>query len=117
MQAWFKSVMLHKMNPEIKNQNILLVIAHPDDEAMFFVPAIKALRQHNNLYCLCLSSGNYAGLGKIREKELEKSCQYLGFKETPTVVDDPDVQDGPINWPHGVVKDQIHRYFAQHSHL
>ena len=61
---------------------------------MFFVPAITHLRESNHLYLLCLSNGNFAGLGKIREKELEKSCKYLGFAEPPTCVDDVDLKDG-----------------------
>jgi N-acetylglucosaminylphosphatidylinositol deacetylase len=48
----------------------LIVIAHPDDEAMFFVPTIKYLRKYNNISLLCLSNGNATGLGRIREKEL-----------------------------------------------
>jgi len=36
----------------------LLVIAHPDDEAMFFVPALKALQRAGWELCvLCLSNG------------------------------------------------------------
>jgi N-acetylglucosaminylphosphatidylinositol deacetylase len=56
------------------------VIAHPDDEAMFFTPAIVNLRESNNLHLLCLSSGDYAGLGRTREKELDKAANMLGFK-------------------------------------
>jgi N-acetylglucosaminylphosphatidylinositol deacetylase len=63
----------------IRKHNILYVIAHPDDEAMFFVPSILELRRTNNLHLLCLSNGNADGLGKIREKELHASCKYLGF--------------------------------------
>jgi len=69
---------------KIENANILYVIAHPDDEAMFFVPSIVQLRQphlHNKLYLLCLSNGNFDGLGKIREKELHASARYLGFTD------------------------------------
>jgi N-acetylglucosaminylphosphatidylinositol deacetylase len=55
------------------------VIAHPDDEAMFFVPSIRRLREHNKLYLLCLGNGDGAGLGRIREKELIQSAKYLGF--------------------------------------
>jgi N-acetylglucosaminylphosphatidylinositol deacetylase len=53
------------------------VIAHPDDEAMFFVPSILQLGAYNSIHVLCLSNGNYAGLGAIREKELVKSCEVL----------------------------------------
>ena len=37
--------------------NVLLVIAHPDDEAMFFVPSMLHLRRHFNVHVLCLSNG------------------------------------------------------------
>jgi len=59
---------------EIKGKNILYIIAHPDDEAMFFQPSIVTLRDKNKLFLLCLSNGNAEGLGRIREKELERSC-------------------------------------------
>ena len=59
------------------------------------MPSIINLRKSGNeLYMLCLSNGNYEGLGRTREKELEKSCKLLGFAEGPTVIDDPDMQDG-----------------------
>lgn len=94
------------------------MIAHPDDEAMFFVPSIKRLRTHNNLYCLCLSNGNFAGLGKIREKELEASCKYLGFKEAPTIVSDPDLEDGPNHtWPPTLIADHLNKFFMQHREV
>jgi len=36
------------------------VIAHPDDEAMFFTPTIKEIQsQGRDVFLLCLSSGNY----------------------------------------------------------
>lgn len=66
------------------------MIAHPDDEAMFFVPSIMHLKKTNELYILCLSNGNFDGLGKIREKELHASAKYLGFKDSK-VVDNPQL--------------------------
>lgn len=86
--------MLKLNQKEITGKNILYVIAHPDDEAMFFVPSILSLREKNKLFMLCLSNGNFAGLGNIREKELERSCEELRFHKTPTVVEDQDLQDG-----------------------
>lgn len=35
----------------------LLVIAHPDDETMFFAPALQALRYKFSWHILCLSTG------------------------------------------------------------
>lgn len=38
---------------------ILLVIAHPDDECMFFAPTIlNLLKEGYTVYLLCLSAGN-----------------------------------------------------------
>ena len=46
--------------PQLREKRICLLIAHPDDEAMFFAPAVLALtdaKLGNHLKILCLSSG------------------------------------------------------------
>lgn len=65
----------------VKSQNILLVTAHPDDEAMFFAPTILSLSRKTSLdmFHLCLSSGNADGLGAIRKAELTNSLDVLGI--------------------------------------
>ena len=79
----------------------------------FFVPSIVNLRKENKLFLLCLSSGDADGLGRTREKELEKSCAFLGFAEVPTVIDDPDLQDGmDKKWGVDLVAEQITRYLT-----
>lgn len=66
--------------PEVRE--VLLVTAHPDDEAMFFIPTIRYLRANNyRVHLLCLSNGNAAGLGKVREAELEKCARFLGVEK------------------------------------
>ena len=60
---------------------------------MFFAPSIIQLNSFNKIYVLCLSNGNYEGLGKIRERELEKSCEVFEI-EPPTTIDVPKLQDG-----------------------
>ena len=43
---------------QYENQNLLLVIAHPDDEAMFFGPLLlHCLSFKINVHVLCLSDG------------------------------------------------------------
>lgn len=63
-----------------KSHNILLVTAHPDDEAMFFAPTVLFLSSKTSLglFHLCLSSGNADGLGEIRKSELTSSLDVLG---------------------------------------
>lgn len=46
--------------PALRNKRICLLIAHPDDEAMFFAPTVLALTRPetgNHVKILCLSSG------------------------------------------------------------
>jgi N-acetylglucosaminylphosphatidylinositol deacetylase len=78
--------------------NALVVVAHPDDESMFFVPLILFLIKHQvSVHVLCLSTGNYDGLGKIRQKEMVSACRSLGVPEGQcTVLDDEaHFADGP----------------------
>lgn len=56
----------------------LLLIAHPDDESMFFAPTLLNLK--GDLDVLCLSSGNKEGKGRIRKKEFEKAMRYSGSR-------------------------------------
>jgi len=64
---------------------------------MFFGPAITSLtsqpssgsstkKQAKNIFILCLSNGNAAGLGKIRKEEFTKSCRILGLHESNVIV-------------------------------
>ena len=46
--------------PRLTNKRICLLIAHPDDEAMFFAPTVLSLTRPetgNHVKVLCLSSG------------------------------------------------------------
>jgi N-acetylglucosaminylphosphatidylinositol deacetylase len=46
--------------PKLVNKRICLLIAHPDDEAMFFSPTVLALTKPdtgNHVRILCLSTG------------------------------------------------------------
>jgi N-acetylglucosaminylphosphatidylinositol deacetylase len=81
------------------NKRIILLIAHPDDEAMFFSPTLLALTDpalRNHLKILCLSTGNADGLGETRKKELIESAMKLGVrrKEDVFVLEDGRFKDG-----------------------
>lgn len=58
----------------------LLLIAHPDDECMFFGPVVAGLASSGvRLRVLCLTLGGAAGLGSVRRRELVQSCRVLGI--------------------------------------
>lgn len=52
---------MHALNREelnpIHGKKILLVIAHPDDEVMFFGPTLIGITSSNSVRVLCLSNG------------------------------------------------------------
>ena len=107
---WLYTSALSVSFPTLQNKRILLLIAHPDDEAMFFAPTLLSLTRPelgNHVKILCLSSGkvqlhrrlarkltkalgNADGLGEIRKKELVKSGLQLGIgnKDDIHVIDD-----------------------------
>lgn len=91
-------------SPRLRNKRICLLIAHPDDEAMFFAPTLLALTRPetgNHVKVLCLSTGNSEGLGETRKKELIKSCTMLGVRQETDVfvIDDQDFQDSiTVTW-------------------
>ena len=92
--------------------NTLIVTAHPDDECMFFAPTILAISNiSQNLYILCLSNGNYYGIGHKRKSEFFKSLRILGIPiENGILIDNPRLLDGPNNsWDVKVILDIIAR--------
>jgi hypothetical protein len=72
---WMYTSTLSASFPTLQNKRILLLIAHPDDEAMFFAPTLLALTRPNNnnhVKILCLSSG------MITEARVSQSaCQLI----------------------------------------
>lgn len=59
--CWLYTVSVARSKfPKLRNKRICLLIAHPDDEAMFFAPTVLALTNPelgNHVKILCLSSG------------------------------------------------------------
>jgi len=74
------------------NGNYLLVIAHPDDECLFFAPILLSLQ--SNSYVLCLSNGR-----NHRADELRRSCEQLRVKECQIIDDSIHLKDDQtISW-------------------
>ncbi|XP_007894660.1 N-acetylglucosaminyl-phosphatidylinositol de-N-acetylase isoform X2 [Callorhinchus milii] len=95
----------------------LLVIAHPDDECMFFAPAaVRLVGCGVPVRVLCLSAGNFYNQGEIRKKELLESCGALGISLSHiTVLDHRDLPDHPrVQWDRDLVSSLILRYIQSH---
>ncbi|TKY90533.1 hypothetical protein EX895_000531 [Sporisorium graminicola] len=91
----------------------LLVTAHPDDEAMFFAPAVQLLAAAGTVLSgLCLSTGNAAGLGLQRTEELFASYNQLGVPANRVkYLDDARLQDSmDAIWPN----DHISKLVGKH---
>jgi N-acetylglucosaminylphosphatidylinositol deacetylase len=117
-------------------RSVLLVVAHPDDECLFFGPSIlnawgdrrvgRALLvlssgwfffflDHsylNNVNRTKILPGDYDGLGEVRRKEVKGSCDTLGVSTDRCVVlEHRDMQDNPKKWwSEAVVEGMLKRY-------
>jgi N-acetylglucosaminylphosphatidylinositol deacetylase len=105
-------------NTTEKRRINVIVIAHPDDESMFFLPTIQSLKQKGGLiWLLCLTNGDYDGLGKIREKELLEVGEIMGLEKT-IILDNPLLQDHPSQrWDKVVVASAIRTALKHHHAL
>ncbi len=101
----------------------LLVIAHPDDESMFFLPTLYNIIYGRDSYTqdapidyhiLCFSNGNYDGLGVERARELEHAAMVVSPMIKVTVLDDPQLQDGPDeSWSEAAIENAMVDFFEQ----
>ncbi|XP_063811914.1 N-acetylglucosaminyl-phosphatidylinositol de-N-acetylase [Pseudophryne corroboree] len=94
----------------------LLLIAHPDDECMFFAPTVLGLlREQRHLSVLCCSTGNYYNQGEIRRRELIQSCAVLGVPPTHvTIIDHSDLPDNPsTQWDQSLLSSLISNHIQE----
>lgn len=104
-----------KTGPTIRehfDNNTLLVIAHPDDETMFFGPLIVNLVEANkDLTILCLSHGDSDNLGEQRSREMVKVAHELGSRAKLEIITDERLSDGLITeWDADIASEYIHKY-------
>jgi len=79
---------------KLPNPRTLVLMAHPDDEVMFFGPTIVSLVDKGfDVFLLCLSSGDFDGLGSVRKAELQSAGLNLGINKKNIFVE--DFQDNP----------------------
>ncbi|BEI97084.1 hypothetical protein CcaverHIS631_0206730 [Cutaneotrichosporon cavernicola] len=78
----------------VEKPAVLVLTAHPDDEAMFFAPTIVNLVAAGwDVHPVCMSIGNAEGLGGVRSLELLESYTRLGVEQTPLLLDNPSLPD------------------------
>ncbi|KAE8205619.1 hypothetical protein CF335_g2241 [Tilletia laevis] len=93
---WMRAGTVPEDLAETGIKNVLVLTAHPDDEVMFFAPAIlHLLAAGAHIHGLCLSSGNADGLGERRKDEILGAYARLGVPVSQvTLIDDPVLPDG-----------------------
>eukprot|EP01053_Blabericola_migrator_P001716 Blabericola_migrator_1__1715@NODE_1461_length_4509_cov_58_942593_g963_i0_p3_GENE_NODE_1461_length_4509_cov_58_942593_g963_i0NODE_1461_length_4509_cov_58_942593_g963_i0_p3_ORF_typecomplete_len247_score21_24PIGL/PF02585_17/4_2e30_NODE_1461_length_4509_cov_58_942593_g963_i037064446 len=108
--------------PVRPGDSVLLVTAHPDDECMFFGPILNGLASHLNdslkqLHILCATTGNAAGLGLVRSKELLQAAAI--FRINPKnvhVLDEAGFRDGHVvAWDIPKLTSYIRDYVAENT--
>lgn len=118
VSVWLFSASISSTFPTFRGKRIVLLIAHPDDEAMFFSPTVLSLTRPdlgNHVKILCLSTGNADGLGSIRRQELVKSCLLLGLRNESDVfvLDDERFLDSMTKtWDEDAILDLLTKTFA-----
>ena len=102
---------------EIANaRRFALVVAHPDDESLFFSPTLVGLISRGKQgHLIVFSTGNSEGLGPVREKEAKDSCQRLGIDRSRCLtLNVSGIQDDPRRWwPKENVSQVIEGYVRQ----
>ncbi|THH21145.1 hypothetical protein EW146_g348 [Bondarzewia mesenterica] len=102
------------------DSRVLLLTAHPDDEAFFFGPTITSLASQSSdteLYSLCLSTGDANGLGEIRKQEFMQSLDVLGIVNGKRwVLDKAGLKDNfTATWDAKLVADIVRPYVLEHD--
>ncbi len=84
--------MSKKMN---KKTYRLLVVAHPDDETIFFSAALLQLRDLP-WTVICVTNGNADGAGQARAKQFQAACKKLKVKNA-IQMEFPDIYQNRLN--------------------
>ena len=102
-------ILIHFITSQTFEQygNYLLVIAHPDDECLFFAPVLLSI--HSNIYLLCLSNGN-----NHRSDELSRSCEQLNIKEYKIIDDQIQLKDSQtVSWSSEAILGHVNQAIRQ----
>lgn len=118
LALWLFTAYMSRTFPTLRGKRVCLVIAHPDDEAMFFSPTLRWLTRPelgNVVLVMCFSSGNAEGIGHIRKEELVKSALLLGVRTEQHIVciESDDFQDSmTATWDAKRIASTLAKHFA-----
>ncbi|EGG05093.1 uncharacterized protein MELLADRAFT_116860 [Melampsora larici-populina 98AG31] len=117
------------VSPNItRSKRVLLVVAHPDDECLFFSPTLLNLllpryvnttelepgflNSTSNSTRSSSSSGNADGLGLKRTREMRASCWAFGIiSDHCIVIDHPELPDSmSVWWPEDKIAEFVKLY-------
>ena len=104
LEIGFRKLPMKKNN----HKSVLLVIAHPDDEVIFFSPLIlKTKKLMNNLglkefklHIICLTCGS----NKVRSKEFSNSIKFTNKIANFQIFDEPIIR--------GIKLDKLSHYYS-----
>ena len=83
-----------KTSQREKKQQYLVLVAHPDDETLFFSSILFKYKQLCKV--ICVTDGNADGLGQDRQSQFKLACSNFGVK-TPEIWNFPDKFDARID--------------------
>lgn len=107
---------VEEMLKSLNGKEVLIVIAHPDDETIFFFPTMKSLISKGvKVNILCLSNGDYDGLGNIREKEMQALKQHLSLNSVEVINNDKLKDDITKFWDTQIVANEILQYIVRNT--
>ncbi|ODV64208.1 N-acetylglucosaminylphosphatidylinositol deacetylase [Ascoidea rubescens DSM 1968] len=112
---------INSIPSSLRNASIYLVIAHPDDEVMFFSPSIIELNKkiyNNTLNIICFSNGNNDGLGHIRSSEIVHSGVILGLDAVSihVIQNEIDFKDSmSIIWDSQKISNQLNHLISNNK--
>ena len=101
-----------------KTKSILLIIAHPDDEILYWTPTIKELKSLNlKLKILCLSNGNNKNNGEKRTEEFKKVSKYLKLEDNE-IINDIELQNSKKKyWDEKIVSEKISFFLNENKDI
>ncbi|KIY47889.1 LmbE-like protein [Fistulina hepatica ATCC 64428] len=106
------------LEPVTFGPRTLLVVAHPDDECMFFAPTVLSLTNRGaEVHVISLSVGNANGLGSIRAAEFDASLDVLQVpSHRRRAFDHPNLQDNITDtWDAATIVEVTRPYVTAHN--